>query len=137
MCCEIFYNVLLFYQRLFAEDHMISKTALNLLNIPDEPCDENGGKISIQECIKDGIEKSLNCIIPDISSGDAVAPHNKSKRRLCSSSTEFKNYMYLYDKIKSSSNQSPEAAIFNNLGCTASCQECTEKGMNTNFITNM
>ena len=112
---------------------MISKTALNQLNIPDEPCDENGGKISIQECIKDGIEKNLNCIIPDISSGDAVAPHNKSKRRLCSSSTEFKNYTHLYDKVKSSSNQSPEAAIFNSLGCLASCQECTKKGMNTNF----
>ena len=81
----------------FADEYAITKTAVNLLDLPDDPCRENENSMNIQECIKEGIEKRLNCIIPTLSFGEAAAPMSRLNKTLCSSRADYMNYIYLYD----------------------------------------
>ena len=76
--------------------------------------------MNINECIKYGIEKKLNCTIPDLSSGEAVAPVDKLNSTLCSNSADYQNYKRLYDESVKS--YPTEAAIAKEFGCIASCQ---------------
>ena len=86
--------------------------------------------MNIQDCIKNGIEKRLNCTIPDMSYGEALTPLDMSKNELCSTRAEFEKYKELYDKSIAESYPS-EATIYKELGCIASCKESTQKEMNT------
>ena len=114
------YNLRLFFT--YREEYTISKTAVNLLNLPDDPCDESDVQMNIQECIKDGMEKKLNCTIPDFNSGEAMAPVGKLNSRLCSTRADYLNYKRLYDESLPVSYPT-EAAISNEFGCIASCQD--------------
>ena len=113
----------------FSEEFEISKTAVNLLNIPDDPCDETDVQMNIQECIKDEIEKNLGCTIPDLNYGEA-APVGKLNNTLCSSREDYLNYTRLYD-ISLPESYPTEAAISKEFKCIASCQESKYKEMNT------
>ena len=91
---------------------------MNLLNRPDAPCDETANHITLDDCIKNAIEKRLNCTLPDMTSGRALAPNGKPINKLCSSKEEFLNYTHFF-KLSSLS----ELKIFQDYGCRISCQD--------------
>ena len=91
---------------------------MNLLNRPDASCDETANHITLDDCIKNAIEKKLNCTLPDMSSGEALAPVGKPINKLCSSKEEFLNYTLLRELSSIS-----ELKIFQDYGCRISCQD--------------
>ena len=91
---------------------------MNLLNRHDAPCDEIGGQINLEECITKGEEEKLNCTIPDMSTGEVMAPIGKIDNKLCSSGEEFKNYTRISDM-----NYYTELQLSTDFGCTNSCQD--------------
>ena len=117
----------------FAESHDVIKSEMNFLNRRDSPCDENGDQMNIEECIKTGIEKELNCTIPDMSSGEVLTPVAKiTTSHLCSSKTEFLNY-FLLNQLTGYT----EKKLYENFSCIATCQEklLNEMNLNTKIIT--
>ena len=107
---------------IFAEEHEIIKRRINLLNRFDDPCVETEVPISIQECIRKGFEKNLSCIIPEMISGEALAP-NGGLKRLCSGKEDFQNYKNMYESLDLSIS---EDTLLTKYGCIASCQETNE-----------
>ena len=92
LCTYFTYEVMLCNIILHAEEYGIFKTEINLLNLHDDPCDETEGQINIQDCIKKGFEKNLNCAIPHMSLGKALPPNGTRNSHTCSSREEFQNY---------------------------------------------
>ena len=77
--------------------------------------------MNIQECIKVGMEKELDCAIPNLGYGEVIAPigkHNKT----CSSGPDYKKYLHL-SGISIPRSYPTEAAIAKEFGCIASCKE--------------
>ena len=114
-----------FFQNLYificiAEEFKIFKTEVNLLNLPEDPCDETDSKVDIEQCIKDEVEKRLKCTIPNLSSGEPIAPDEMLTNSLCSSNHDFKNYTQFYGRLYL---YPTESAIAKELGCIATCQE--------------
>lgn len=108
-----------------AEEFKILKKEVNLLNLPDDPCDVTDSKVTIEQCITDEVEKRLKCTIPNLSSGEPVAPDGMLNNSLCSKNQDYKNYRKIYGTSLPNSlpNLYPtEAALAKELGCIASCQ---------------
>lgn len=95
---------------------------MNLLNRNDAPCDENGSQTNLEECITKGIENKLNCTIPDMSSGEVLAPVGEINDKICSSREEFLNYTKLDDM-----NTYSELQLSRDFGCTSSCQDSSNE----------
>ena len=91
---------------------------MNFVNRRDSPCDEDGEQMNIEECIKAGIEKELNCTIPDMSSGEVLTPNGKIADHICSSEKEFSSFIELYQLTGYT-----EKKLYENFSCVATCQE--------------
>jgi len=109
-----------------AETFDISKTEVNLLNLPDDPCIDTDVEVNIEECIKHGMEKRLNCTIPSLSSGEPLAPDGKPNNTLCSNNQQFMNYGEFFGSFPMES-LATEADIAKEFGCIANCQEGIER----------
>ena len=90
---------------------------MNMLNQDSAPCADETHQMNVGQCIARGLEKKLNCAIPDMSSGDAVPPVGNLNTKLCSSEEEFSNF-------KESFRMSgyTEKTLYEQFGCVAVCQ---------------
>ena len=99
------------------------KRKVNLLNRYDDPCAENEGPLSIQDCIKKGFEKNMSCIIPDMTSGEALVPNGGLNKRLCSGKEDFQKYKNMYESLEL---RISEDLLQTKYGCIAGCQGTIE-----------
>ena len=96
---------------------------MTLLNLPHEPCNETKAEIDFSACMKNAMEQKMNCSIPDMVSGKAVAPEGRSDLPVCSSHEDFVNYTVIYRAMELTS----ELDIFKDFGCLPKCQGSKRK----------
>ena len=90
---------------------------------------ETDEQVNIEECIKNEIQKKLDCIIPNLTTGDVIAPDGKLNNAVCSNDKDYMNYKQLYGR-EMLNTWPTEAAIAKELGCIANCQEGNWREMN-------
>ena len=98
--------------------YQVSKTELDLLNLPDEPCNETDAEIDFSACIKNAVEQKIKCSIPDMSSGTAMASVGIHNLPVCSSLEDFLNYTAIYEELELTS----ELDIFEDFKCLPKCK---------------
>ena len=97
--------------------YQVSKTEMDLLNLPDEPCNETVAVIDFSACIKNAIEHKIKCSIPDMASGTPMASAGIHNLPVCSS-PDFLNYTAMYQDLEFTS----ESEIFKNYQCLPKCK---------------
>ena len=101
-----------------ADVYQVSKTELDLLNMPDEPCNETEAVIDFSACIKNAIEQKIKCSIPDMASGTPMASAGIHNFPVCSSPDDFLNYTATYQELEFTS----ELEIFKTYQCLPKCK---------------
>ena len=101
-----------------AEVYQVSKTELDLLNLPDEPCNETKAEIDFTACIKNAVEQKIKCSIPDMTSSTATASAGNHNLPVCSSPEDFLNYTAIYEELELTS----ELDIFKDFQCLPKCK---------------
>ena len=101
----------------FAGLYGIAKAEVNLLNHRDDPCEEGSDQMNLELCIKRGIEKKLNCTIPDMSSGEALPPVGTLNYDICFNKEQFLRFLNI-----SSLNSYTDQKLYQEFGCIAACQ---------------
>ena len=102
----------------FTGAYQIKKAEMNLLNRHFSPCEKEANQINVAQCIKRGMEKKLNCTIPDISSGDVVPPVGNLNTKMCNTDEDFHNYIKHFTFTGYT-----EKKLNEEFGCIAPCQE--------------
>ena len=90
---------------------------MNLLNEPSNPCTDATNKINVGQCIARGMEKKLNCTVPDTSSVDTLSTIKNLSKKLCSTAKEFSDFNRNF-----SLHRYTEKTLYEQFGCTAKCQ---------------
>ena len=98
--------------------YQVTKTELDLLNLPDEPCNETEAEIDYSACMKNAVEQRIKCLIPNMTSGTPMAPAGNDNMPVCSSPEDFSKYTNIYRDIQMTS----ESDIFKDFKCLPKCK---------------
>ena len=98
--------------------YQVSKTELDLINLPDEPCNETEAEIDFSACMKNAVEQKIKCSIPDMTSGTPMASAGIHKLPVCSSTDDFLTYTAIYQDLEFTS----ESEIFKTFQCLPKCK---------------
>ena len=98
--------------------YQVSKTELDLINLPDEPCNETEAEIDFSACMKNAVEQKIKCSIPDMTSGTPMASAGIHNLPVCSSLDDFLNYTAIYRELEFTS----ESEISKTFQCLPKCK---------------
>ena len=101
------------------EAFFVYKSSQTVLNYPGKPCSDTHDEPDFGKCLKIGVERKINCTIPDMMSGTPLEPEEDLKRPLCTTPEQFKSYRELFEQIGFSS----EGVIHDDFGCLPKCKE--------------
>ena len=110
--------LILHLRSITTETFYVYKTSEAYINTPNNICSDTHAELDFETCLKNAVERKINCTIPDMTLYNPLPTNHDLQRTVCSTPEQFTSYIRWFQHIKLQS----ESGIYNELGCMPKCK---------------